>query len=294
MTFTPPTPPTPPAPAVRPTPPKPPRIDKTSFANDSADDVANVQPVDETEETSDENPDEPAQIETQPIETPQVEIPHVNRKVEAPESMARDAVANGSGPLTKRTVDNGDTQPQPQQIQQPAQIQDSQSDYDRGKDVLRQFRDEDARATQEQSTENFQPQTVTEQPRTFKPTINYHEGHGGAFWIGTIIFVAVASFIVVKKFLFTDKPALTKSELFADETDRLKAAVNKVKQPAAPSPVQKNISKPVEKSVAKPVTKPVVNPVAKSVVKPINKPVTKPARPSKDDDDKGKHFEIRI
>ncbi|MBR4384025.1 MAG: hypothetical protein IKP64_10780 [Selenomonadaceae bacterium] len=285
MTFTPPTPPTPPAPAVRPTPPKPPRIDKTSFANDSGDDVANEQPVDETEETSDETPEEPAQIEPQPIETPQVEIPHVNRKVEDPESMARDAVANGSGPLTKRTVDRGDEKPANQTVTvippDAPLISDEQSDYDRGKDILRQFREEDARATQEQSTENFQPrQTVTEQPRTFKPSINYHEGHGGAFWIGTIIFVAVASFVVVKKFLFTDKPALTKSELFADETDRLKAAADKVKQPAAPPP------KSVTKLVAKPVTKP--------VTKPINKPVTKPARPSKDDDDKGKHFEIRI
>ncbi|MBR3745882.1 MAG: hypothetical protein IKN27_02870 [Selenomonadaceae bacterium] len=285
MTFTPPTPPTPPAPAVRPTPPKPPRIDKTSFANDSGDDVANEQPLDETEETSDETPEEPAQIEPQPIETPQVEIPHVNRKVEDPESMARDAVANGSGPLTKRTVDRGDEKPANQTVTvippDAPLISDEQSDYDRGKDILRQFREEDARATQEQSTENFQPrQTVTEQPRTFKPSINYHEGHGGAFWIGTIIFVAVASFVVVKKFLFTDKPALTKSELFADETDRLKAAADKVKQPAAPPP------KSVTKLVAKPVTKP--------VTKPINKPVTKPARPSKDDDDKGKHFEIRI
>lgn len=265
MTFTPPAPPTLPEAAVRPTPPTPPRIDKTPFAKNSGDDIANEQPIDET----DESHDEPAQIEPQPIETPQVEIPQLNRKVEDNESMARDAVAHGSGALTRRTVDNGDdTQ------QQPAQIRDTQSDYDRGQDVLRQFRDEDARASQRQSTEDFQPQTVTEQPRTFKPTINYHEGHGGAFWLGTIIFVAVAGFVVAKKFLFTDKPALTKSELFADETDRLKATVDKLK-PAAPPPVKK--------------------PVAKPVTKPVVKPVAKPARPSKkDDDDKGKHFEIRI
>ena len=281
MTFTPPTPPTPPAPAVRPTPPQPPRIDVRSFANDSGDDVADEQPVDETgdEEISDENSEESAPIETQPIETPQVEIPQVNRKVDDNESMARDAVAHGSGALTKRTVDNGDTQPQQPQ---PAQVEDTQSDYDRGQDVLRQFRDEDARAAQQQENSSQvqqQTQTITEQPRTFKPTINYHEGHGGAFWIGTIIFVAVASFIVVKKFLFTDKPALTKSELFADTTDRLQAAADKVKQPYTPP---------------KPVAKPVTNSVVKSVTKPEIKPVTKPARPSKDDDDKGKHFEIRI
>ena len=277
MTFTPPTPPTPPVPAVRPTPPQPPRIDVRSFANDSGDDVADEQPVDETGD--EEIPEEPAPIETQPIETPQVEIPQVNRKVDDNESMARDAVAHGSGALTKRTVDNGDTQPQQPQ---PAQVEDTQSDYDRGQDVLRQFRDEDARAAQQQENSSQvqqQTQTIIEQPRTFKPTINYHEGHGGAFWIGTIIFVAVASFIVVKKFLFTDKPALTKSELFADTTDRLQAAADKVKQPYTPP---------------KPVAKPVTNSVVKPVTKPEIKPVTKPARPSKDDDDKGKHFEIRI
>ena len=254
MTFTPPAPPTAPAPAVRPTPPTPPRIDLKPFANDSAD-IADEQPVDEPAETSDESVDEPAQVE-----------PQVTRTVDDPESMARDAVAQGGGALTRRTVER------PEEAQPPAQVRDTQSDYDRGQDVLRQFRDEDARATL-QTEETPQPQTVTEQPRTFKPTINYHEGHGGVFWLATIIFVVLASFIVVKKFLFTDKPALTKAELFADETDRLKAAADKVKQPVTPPP----------KAVTKPVTKPVA------------KPVTKPARPSnKDDDDKGKHFEIRV
>lgn len=296
MTFTPPAPPTPPAPAVRPTPPTPPRIDKTPFANDSSDDVANEQPVDETEETpADETQDKPAQIETPPVEIPQLEKPHVNRKVEDPESMARDAVANGSGPLTKRTVGRGDEKPANQTVTvippDAPLISDGQSDYDRGKDILRQFREEDARENQQQLTENQPRQTVTEQPRTFKPTINYHEGHGGAFWIGTIIFVAVASFVVVKKFLFTDKPALTKSELFADETDRLKVVrgrVSGVREETSPP-------KPVAKPVAKPVPSPIAKPVPKPVTKPINKPVTKTARPSKkDDDDKGKHFEIRI
>ena len=234
------------------------------------------EPVDEnfSEETSDEPVEE---IADEPVEEiadePTQENFPVTRKVDDPESMARDAVANGSGPLTKRTVDRGD-----EQNQQPAQVEDTQSDYDRGQDVLRQFREEDARAQQPQ--ENFQPQTVTEQPRPLKPTINYHEGHGGAFWLATIIFVALVSFVVVKKFLFTNKPALTKSDIFADSTDRLKAAADKVKQPARP---------PV-----KPVTKPATKPVPKPAPPP--KPVTKSARPSpkKDDDDKGKHFEIRI
>lgn len=281
-----------PAPAVRPTPPTPPRIEIKPFANNSNDDVVDKQPVDETADDS-EIQDEPAPIETPQVEipkveTPKVETPKVNHKVEDPETLARDAVAHGSGALTKRTVERPDETPQ--QLQ-PAPLQDTQSDYDRGQDILRQFRDEDARENQQQSTENPQPQTVTEQPRTFKPTINYHEDHGGAFWIGTIIFVAVASFVVVKKFLFTEKPALTKSELFADETNRLKAAADKLKKTAAPPP--KFVEKPVAKPAPSPVTKPVAKPVAKPEIKPV-KPATKPARPSKDDDDKGKHFEIRV
>ena len=254
------------------------------FGNDSSD--VN-QPVDETaDDVTDEVQDEPAQVETPEI--PQIETPHLNRRVDDPESMARDAVANGSGALTRRTVDRGDEPPPPNQTvtvipPDAPLISDEQSDYDRGQDVLRQFRDADARASQQTDD---RPQTVTETPRTFRPTLNYHEGHGGVFWLGTIIFVVLASIVVVKKFLFTDKPALTKSELFADETDRLKATVDKVKQPAAPPPVKKNIPTPAPSPVAKPVTKP--------VAKPVTKPVTKPARPSKDDDDKGKHFEIRI
>lgn len=233
----------------------------TPFAKDSPD-VANVQPVDET---ADEQPVD--EISEQPVDETQENFP-VTRKVDDPESMARDAVANGSGALTRRTVERPDETPRQDQ---PAQVEDTQSDYDRGQDVLRQFRDEDARAAQ-QTQDDFRPQTVTEQPRHFKPTINYHEGHGAPFWLGTIIFVALAAAVVAKKFLFTEKPALTKSELFADSTERLEG-------------VRSQVSGVSEKS-STPVTKP--------VTKAVTKAVAKSARPSKDDDDKGKHFEIRI
>ena len=219
MTIEPPQPPTAPAPAIRPTPPIPPRIDKTPFAKNSTDEVDDA--------------------------------PQVTRQVETPETQARDAVANGSGALTKRTVERGDEQPDNQTVTvippDAPLVSDTQSDYDRGKDVLRQFREMDARESQ--STYNPPAQTSTEQPRHVTPKINYHEGHGGVFWIFTIIFVAIAAFVVAKKFLFTDKPTLTKSQLFEDSTDRLKAVENKVK------------------------------------------PV---ATPPKKDDDKGKHFEVRV
>lgn len=215
MNLQPPQPPTAPAPAIRPTPPTPPRIDKTPFAKDSAE---------------------------------------VNRTVDNPESMARDAVAHGSGALTKRTVDRGDDEQNPPPNQtvtiippDAPLIADTQSDYDRGQDVLREFRESDARESQSTYTPPAQTSTEQSTPRVVK--LNYHEGHGGAFWIFTIVFVIVAAFVVVKKFLITDKPALTKSQLFEDSTDRLKAATEKVK--------------PVK-------------------------------LPPKKDDNKGKHFEVRV
>lgn len=224
MTLEPPHPPTPPSPAVRPTPPTPPRIDMTPYRKNSADDGQST------------------------------------RQVDTPEDMARDAVANGSGALTKRTVERGDdNKSSPQQNSPPAQIADTQSDYDKGQDVLRQFKDMDAR--ENNSAENIPPHASTEQPRP-APKLNYHEGHGAVYWLFTIIFVAVAAFIIVKKFLLTDKPSLTKSQLFEDSSSRLKAASDKIK-PA------------VDK---KPVAPPKIN--------------AKPSPPK--NDDKGKHFEIRV
>lgn len=228
MTLEPPQPPTAPAPAIRPTPPVPPRIDKTPFIRDKATDDA----------------------------------PQVNREVETPEDMARDAVAHGSGALTKRTVERNDddaTQAAPPNqtvtvIPPDAPlVADMQSDYDRGKDVLREFRELDAREAQ--STYNPPAQTSTEQERPVAPRLNHDDGHGGAFWIFTAVFVIVAAFVVVKKFLFTSKPALTKAQLFDDNAGKSKATTNEVK----PSP-----------------------------------PPPKPAKLPPKKDDKGKHFEVRV
>lgn len=176
MKLEPPQPPTPPAPAIRPTPPTPPRIDKAPFAKSDSG---------TTEKTSDD----------------------------VYEDMAKDAVAHGSGPLTKREVNKGDETPRQSSEVEP--VKDTQSDYDRGQDVLREFQALDARESQ--STYNTSAQTSTEQLRTPAPKLNHHEGNGVAFWIFTIIFVAVATIFIVKKFLLTDKPALTKSQLFDDD-----------------------------------------------------------------------------
>ena len=182
MTIEPPQPPTAPAPGVRPTPPTPPKIDRAPFVKDDSG---------TTNQTGDE----------------------------IYENMARDAVANGSGALTKRTVDKGDNQNPPanQKVTiippDAPLVKDTQSDYDRGQDVLREFQEMDARPAQR--TENFSYQTETDQPQAVR--INHNEGNGAVFWIFTIIFVAVVTFFIAKKFLLTDKPQLTKSQLFDDK-----------------------------------------------------------------------------
>ena len=213
--------------------------------------------------------DEPVEETAEPVETSEpVDEPQVNRKVETPETMARDAVANGSGALTKRTV-NRDDDNQPAKPNQTVTVippdaplvNDGQSDYDRGKDVLRQFQELDA-----QESSSTPAQSSTEQSTHIAPTINHHTGNGGVFWLFTIIFVAVASFIVVKKFLLTDKPALTKSQLFENSSSRLRAVTDKVK--------------------------PVQNLKATTDIKPAEPP-PKPKPPPKDDG-KGKHFEVRV
>lgn len=249
MNLQPPQPPTVPAPAIRPTPPTPPRIDKAPFVRQSAD------------------------------------SPQMTREVTTPEDMARDAVANGAGALTKRTVKHDDAE----QATPPNQtvtvippdaplIPDTQSDYDKGQDVLREFRDLDAREAQSRYEPPAQAST-TEQTPAITPRLNHQEGHGGIYWMFTILFVAIAAFIIVKKFLLTDKPALTKSQLFEDAPSKLKAVTDKVKPVESSKPTLATANK-VKATTDK--------------VEPVT-PSPKPAKLSpKKDDNKGKHFEVRV
>ena len=193
-------------------------------------------------------------------DTPKVEEkPKVNRQETNPEDMARDAVAHGAGPLTKREVTRADEDSAAKNTNSPPINTSSAESYERGQAVLREFRDED----------NNSALTVT--PSNVHSQDNV-QGHGGIFWIVTLIFVVAATFIVAKKFLFKSKPKLRKSDIFGSPSEKLKSTAEK-------------FSKPVQKS--KPADSP----------KPSDKksPPVKPARlTKKDDDDKGKHFEIRV
>ena len=134
----------------------------------------------------------------------------VKREVTNPEDMAREAVANGAGALTRRTVTRADdekpvTEEKVPTVQVP--ITSDSSNYERGQEVLREFRDEDKRLSQSE-------ETVTAASSGYKNYSSHGEGYGGIFWIVTLIFAVVASFLLAKKFLFSSKPKLKKSDLF--------------------------------------------------------------------------------
>lgn len=214
------------------------------------------QPVAEEETDAEEN------FETEEVEE---ETPPQNstgnRQVTTPETLARDAVANGAGALTKRTVtkpEQENSSPTTSANQNAVQIPQSNAltDSERGKAVLREFQAEDRQLSSEENN----LQTETETPKTFN--LNQQQSQGGFYWLVILVFAAVAGFIVVQKFLITDKPKLKKSDLFEDTSDRLKKVSEKVSSPTA------------KKSSPK---------------------VQRPVRvPKKDDDDKGKHFEVRV
>ena len=69
----------------------------------------------------------------------------------------------------------------------------------------------------------------------------------------------MGGFVFVKKFLITDKPKLKKSDLFEVSSDRLKNTAQKFSDKPAPP-----------------------------------KNITKPVKLPKQDDDKSKHFEVRV
>ena len=258
-------------PLTKPTPPTPPTIDKGEATESTPridahqffevpfkrEKITEEIPVAKPVEKSTEKPVE-KKVETPP--------PTVERKVTTPEDMARDAVANGAGALTKKTITRPDTETNSPASNAPANsntpatanlpiTNDRQS---RGKEILREFQNEDREISQ-----------TTETPRPVK--INHNESYSGFYWIGMIVFAGILSIIFVRKFLVKKNPKLKKSDLFEDADKRMQAISEKI--PAS------NI-KPAEK-------------ISTQNIKPVEKVVTKKS-PPKNDDDKGKHFEVRI
>lgn len=240
-----------------PTPPTPPTIDKGDGANNHA-----VIDAKQLLGIRKENSDADEENISEPVEENSEEVEQIgNRQVTTPETMARDAVANGAGSLTKKTVEtpqennspnNQQTNQNSQQNSSPPSLNFAVGEEDRGKAALREFQSEDKISKNEN-------QTLTESPQPVK--LNLEEGHGGFYWVITLIFALVLGIFFVRKMLFAGKPKLKKSDLFEGTSEKLKQTKEKIVKPTYTPP------KPV---------------------KPVKLP------PKKDDDDKGKHFEIRV
>ena len=207
-----------------PTPPTPPVIDKGDGANNHA--VIDAKQLlgirkensDEISDSGDEYIDEEEVIETPPT-------PAVNRQVTTPETMAREAVANGGGALTKRT-----TEKPAEETPKPAPgINFAITEDDRGKAALREFQAEDKNNSKQESS-------ITETPKIVK--IGQHESYGGFYWVVTIIFSIVAAIFFVKKFLLTDKPKLKKSDLYTSTTEKNSKPVAKLPQKKSDEPTK--------------------------------------------------------
>ena len=251
-------------PLTKPIPPTPPTIDKGEATDSTpridAHEFFNIPFKHETEKPA-PKVETPAQTE-KPVST-ETPPPQSEKTLTTPEDMARDAVANGAGALTKKTITRPDAetvtpaQNSPQN-NLPATANIPSERQSRGKEILREFQNEDREISQNVET-----------PRNFN--VQQNESYSGFYWIVMLIFVGVFSIVFVRKVLVKKNPALKKSDLFEDADKRLQAVSEKVTAPQI---------KPVEKIPA-------------PKVKPVEKVATKKS-PPKNDDDKVKHFEIRV
>ena len=231
-----------------------------------------------------------------------------SRNVTTPETMARDAVANGSGALTKRTTRRGDdneaqgddsstSQPKNQTtvvIPPNSALNDNgQTDFERGRAVLNEFKRLDQEEAAKQSSIVTDTSSSTSSPGLFAPSYGSNS-HGVGYWLFTLIAVGVLAFVFVKQFLVnkdssSGTPPLTKSMLDIPDISQPSAAVrqsalNQYKQ-AKPAPPPKPAKPAPPKSTAS--IKPL--PIAKPVTLKTTKSTTKT-----EDDKKGSHFEVRV
>ena len=245
-----------------------------------------------------------AQQSKQTQSTPQTQQRQPSsRNVTTPETMARDAVANGAGALTKRTTqrksddkesegtDSGTSQPRNQTtvvIPPSSALNDNgQTDFERGRAVLNEFKRLDQEEAAKQSSLGSTTSSETSSG-LFAPSYGSNS-HGAAYWLFTLVAVAVLAFVFVRQFLVnkdskSGTPPLTKSMLDIPDISQPPSAV---RQSALN---QYRQSKPASSA---PSPKPKPSPTIKP---PIVKPVTLKNKSSAktEDDNKGSHFEVRV
>ena len=263
------------------------------------------QAQEEEEEAQDEQEESESQAAQQPQRqqsTPQVQQ-NQPRNVTTPETMARDAVANGSGALTKRTTKrggddsdakSGDTGSQSKNQStvvippnSSALNDNGQTRFERGRAVLNEFKQLDQEeGKSSQSADKVSSSTST--PGIFAPTHNSSAEHGAAYWLFTVIAVVILAFVFIRQFLVNKNskskvPPLTKSTLdIPDISKPLSSVVTR--QSAASQYNQNKVDKPTPLKTPKTIPTPAVKPVTLKTKSPVKT----------EDDNKGKHFEVRV
>ena len=260
---------------------------------------------DNSEGQSEQN-EKPAQTSQQKQTTPQTQQRQPSsRNVTTPETMARDAVANGSGALTKRTTtrakdegnantDNTGSQSKNQKtvVIPPNSLlnDDGRTRSEKGRAVLNEFKQLDQEETAQSNLGANQSSSSTSSAGLFAPSHSSSSEHGAAYWLFTVIAVVILAFVFIRQFMINRKNS--KEEPF-------KPSLNKPQISGKLALDKYNQSKPVS---TKPPEKPSM-PAAVPSLKPVSlqqppkvKPVSLKTKSSvkTEDDNKGSHFEVRV
>ena len=253
---------------------------------------------DESEEEQEEEQPTQQSIQKQPTQQAQQRQP-ASRNVTTPENMARDAVANGSGALTKRTTtrakdeadsDSGDSGTQHKNqttvVIPPNSMlnDDGQTSFERGRAVLNEFKELDKEA--QSSSANTQSSTST--PVSLTSSYGAHSEHGLVYWLFTFIAVGILAFVVVKKFFMNEKNSPN------DVSNNIAAAISELNSSAFNKPYTTESAINQYKQNKPTQTKP--KPAPSTPMPTTVKPVTLKTKPIEktEDEKKGKHFEVRV
>ncbi|MBR1728973.1 MAG: hypothetical protein IJ728_05555 [Selenomonadaceae bacterium] len=260
----------------------------------------------EAEESQDEQQvqsDQPARSQRQ--NQSQQKAQPSSRKVETPETMARDAVANGSGALTKRTTqrgndersqdnDGGGSQARNQStvVIPPASAlsnDDGRTSFEKGRAVLDEFKQLDREEAAKQSSSGLT--SSTESPGIFAPTHNIGSQHGIGYWLFTLIAIGVLAFVFVKHFLIGKN-----SKQSAELREAIESTNSLALKQTAIKEYSQSSKQPVKPSTPKPATTSNILRAKSSMPSPTPPPkiATLKSQPPKEDEKKGKHFEVRV
>lgn len=261
----------------------------------------------ESQESQEEQPQAQPQSNQQ-ARPRQTQTPPQNQQRQnspTPESMAREAVANGSGALTKRSTtrknnDNGNAAndsaaPSRNQshVAMPANSlaipnDNGQTRFERGRAVLDEFKQID----QEGGKTNSESRTPSSDSSFHIPNSPLNNGHGAVYWLFTVVAVVIMAFVFIRQFLVnkdSKTPPLTKSTLDIPDIDApltstipKESAVNQYKQSAVQTKSKIPTPKPKPKPIVKTITK----------TKPLKLDSKNTIKT--EDDNKGTRFEVRV